>query len=281
MNRTLLLYDGKMGSSERIAARLSCLIGNAKVAELSDAPEDLSPYEGLCVVFTFYGAVTAAKAKQFLVKHREQLAYTRIAMIGIGFSDLGFSKFIADVELDTWISGITGIFLASETETNHIGHELGRMMRAAKNPLERGRLEASIESFISSHNTMALATGSEGFIRCTPVEYLYLGSVFYVISEGGSKFRGILDNGDVSAAIFDSYKDMKNLRGLQFSGKASVLTVRSEEYLAVMAAKNVTGRQLDELPVTMFVVRIDPLRYEFLNHEFEEEGFDAVGNSRL
>ena len=63
MIRTLVFYDGKMSSAQRISSQLSYMIGHTKTAELEEAPEDLSPYGGLCFVFNFYGPVTAEKTR--------------------------------------------------------------------------------------------------------------------------------------------------------------------------------------------------------------------------
>lgn len=124
MVKTLLLYDGKMSSAERIADQLSYLIGNAKVLEVADAPADLGPYKGFCFVFNFYGAVTAGRIRSFIAEHTEELQKSRIAMVGIGFSDMGFMKYVVDVEKATGLTSIEGYFLSSDRETNRVGYEL-------------------------------------------------------------------------------------------------------------------------------------------------------------
>ena len=53
MIKTLLIYDGRMSSAERIADKLCYLIGNAMVSEITEAPSDLTPYDGFCFVFNF------------------------------------------------------------------------------------------------------------------------------------------------------------------------------------------------------------------------------------
>ena len=107
MVKTLLLYDGKMSSAERIAKKLCYIIGNARVAEITEAPEDLSPYGGFCFVFNFYGSLTTGKTKNFLVANRELLSEKRIALVGIGFSDLGYAKYIVDMQEVVGDSGET------------------------------------------------------------------------------------------------------------------------------------------------------------------------------
>ena len=37
--------------------------------------------------------------------------------------------------------------------------------------MKKADLKEKIEGFIGAHNTCALATGCDGFVRCTPIEY--------------------------------------------------------------------------------------------------------------
>ena len=98
MANTLILYDGKLSSTERVANSLGMIIGNVCIAEISEAPEDISPYDGFCFIFNFYGALTAGKTRQYLTAHREAMVGRRIALVGMGFSDNGFTKYVVDME---------------------------------------------------------------------------------------------------------------------------------------------------------------------------------------
>lgn len=280
MIKTLLVYDGKMSSAERIAERLSYLIGNAKVCEISEYPEDLTVYEGYCFVFNFYGAVTAAKETGFLQAHYKEMSGRRIAMVGIGFSDLGFMNYIVNLEKTTGLTGIEGYFLTKESETDRIGGEIGSLMRKPEHPMEKEKLASEIDAFVKEHNTLALATATEDYLRNTPLEYLYLNGLFYIITEGGNKFRGILDNGRFCAVIFDSYTEMGNTRGLQITGEAKIVPIGSSEYLEVMAARKITEEQLKSLPITMFIVKLIPMKYEMLNSAFKKDGYDVHQSMR-
>ncbi len=275
MANTLLLYDGKMSSAERIANRLCYLIGNAMVREISEAPEDLSAYDGFCFIFNFYGAVTAGKVTSYLRAHKDAAFNKRIALVGIGFSDLGFMNYLVTTEKATGLSGIEGFFLNNEKETNRVGTEIGKMMRAPLHKMEEASLQDRIESFILSHNTLALATSTDDYVRCTPLEYIYEGGQFYIITEGGNKFRGIIDNGRVSASVFDAFDANSETKGLQFHADARVVPIGSEEYLNILAMKGVTEEALSQMPIILFVIKITPLRFEFLDISLKHEGFDA------
>ena len=80
--------------------------------------------------------------------------------------------------------------------------------------MERGALLAVMEEFIAAHNTCALATGCGTFVRCTPIEYSYLNGKFWMLSEGGLKFRALAGNSNVCLAIFDPYSGFGALGGM-------------------------------------------------------------------
>ncbi len=275
MVKTLLLYDGKKSSSERIAHRLSYLIGNAKVTEMSEAPSDITAYGGFCFVFNFYGAVTAGKVTGFLRTHQEQLFGKRVALVGIGFSDLGFMNYVVNTEKSTGLTGIEGYFLNREEQAFRVGTEIGRMMQAPVTCLDETELSARIDSFVAAHNTLAMATSTEGYVRCTPMNYLYLDGVFYLITEGGNKFRGILESGRCSAAIFNPSSDNEPNCGVQIHAEAKILPADSSEYMAIMNMKGYTEEQLNALPVSLFLIKLIPLRYDYYNASLEQDGFDA------
>ena len=275
MTRTLILYDGKMSSAERCAERLCYVIGSAKTVEIDEAPSDLSVYDGVCFVFNFYGSVTAGKTKSYLEKWREVLKDKRLAVVGIGFSDLGYTKYIVDMEKEVGLEGLASYFVFNDSQTTRTGYEISRYMRTKAKAMEEDRLMEEIRSFVSSHTTLALATAADGYIRCTPLEYTFLDDVFYISTEGGSKFRGIIENGRVSAAIFNPLTKLTEGASLQLLGEAESVPVNSPEYKVAMTAKHITEEKLSALPVTVFLIRLTPLRYEFINADFLNLGYDS------
>ena len=201
----------------------------------------------------------------------------RIALVGMGFSDNGFTKYVVDME-DAVGEGIsiTGMFINDENQVFESGFQIARMFRAPWNEMDPDELTNIIDEYIKAHTTLALATAGKGNVRCTPLEYNYKDGVFYIVTEGGLKFRSLLSNDDISAAIFEPYDgSMDHISGLQFSGKASIVERGSDEYWEVLRQKNVTKEACENLPVELFIVRIVPLRYEFLCSKFNEDGYDA------
>jgi hypothetical protein len=60
--------------------------------------------------------------------------------------------------------------------------------------MDRAEILEEAEKFINAHNTCALAAGSGEFVRCTPLEYSWRGGKFWIMSEGGEKFRALEKN---------------------------------------------------------------------------------------
>ena len=112
-------------------------------------------------------------------------------------------------------------------------------------------------------------------MRCTPLEYRCTDGRLYIVTEGGRKFKGIWWNGAVSAAVYDDYKDMRSTKGLQITGRAVYIDPADEEYERVMQSRGLQLVQLQQLPSMLHVLRIDVERYEFLNAEFREKGYDG------
>ncbi len=276
MVKTLLLYDGKMSSAERVATNLSYLIGNAKVADMADIPASLDAYQGFCLVFNFYGAVTAGRITAFLSAHQEMLRGRRIALVGIGFADTGFMNYVVNTERSTGIRGIEGYFLARESQTDRIGTEIAKMMHTPEKPMDEEALFDVIDNFIKEHKTLALSTAEGDYIRSTPLDYIYMDGIFYIITEGGSKFRGIMDNGRASASIFDPHTHKDDpIRGLQIQAEAKIIPVGSDEYQVIMTANKLTADKLAALPVTLFLIKLIPLRFDLTDETLIAQGFDA------
>ncbi len=144
---------------------------------------------------------------------------------------------------------------------------------AVKLPAEE--LQAEIERFICSHNTCALATGSGTYIRCTPIEYTYKDGKFWLLSEGGQKFRGLSENANVAIAIYDSYAGFGKLSSLQVSGKADIIEPWSDEYLELLEYKKITAENLRKLPIVMHLIRVTPMEMDFLCSDLKEKGVSS------
>ncbi|MDF3000412.1 MAG: hypothetical protein K0Q48_531 [Bacillota bacterium] len=132
-----------------------------------------------------------------------------------------------------------------------------------------------MEKFILAHNTCALATGCGDFVRCTPIEYNYKGRKFWMFSEGGLKFQALENNKNVCLAIYDSYVGFAQLGGMQVSGIAEIVEPWTDEYLDLLAFRKIPVENMKRLPTTMYLIKITPVRIDFLCSEFKKSGFDV------
>lgn len=156
-----------------------------------------------------------------------------------------------------------------------LASRLARILNKPEQEMEREELINEINKFITSHNTCTLSTGSGNFIRNTPIEHIYYKNNFYFISEGGFKFKGLLQNSNVCIAIFNNYTSMSNLKGLQVSGKGMLIPYLSEEYIEVMSFKGIKIETLNNIPINMNLIKVVPEQFEFLNTDFKNKGFDS------
>lgn len=141
--------------------------------------------------------------------------------------------------------------------------------------MERAPLMKEIEKFIATHNTCALATGCKGLIRCTPIEYNYYSGKFWLFSEGGLKFRALEENPNVCLAIFDPYVGFDKLGGLQVTGTAALVELWSDEYMDALEHRKISAQALKKLSYPLYLIRITPVRFDFLHSDFKLSGYDA------
>lgn len=141
--------------------------------------------------------------------------------------------------------------------------------------MEREELTLEIEKYINSNNTCALATASEAFVRCTPIEYSYFDKSFFMFSEGGLKFKSLECNKNVCIAIFDKYEGFGRLKGMQITGTAEIIEPFSELYVKAANYKKIPIEVLKRLPNTMNLIRIKPVCIDFLNSDFKKRGYSS------
>ena len=132
-------------------------------------------------------------------------------------------------------------------------------------------LKNRIEQFIAAHNTCALATACDGFVRCTPIEYNYIGGFFYLFSEGGLKFKALKENKQVALAIYEPYGGFGKLKGLQVTGNAEIVEPFSGEYLKLLEHKKIPLEAMKKLPQPMHLIKIVPKSYDYLDSELKKE----------
>lgn len=141
--------------------------------------------------------------------------------------------------------------------------------------MDPANLKNRIISFITGHNTGALATASGSFVRCTPIEYTFLDDAFYLFSEGGLKFKALKDNKHVAFAIYETYSGFGTLKSLQVMGIASIIEPFSDEYVTLLEYKKISVDTIKKLPQPMNLIKIEPDSYDYLDSDLRKDGFGS------
>ena len=136
-------------------------------------------------------------------------------------------------------------------------------------------LIAKVNEFLTKHKGCALACAGAGIVRNTPVEYLFAEDAFWIFSEGGLKFKALRENCNVCLAVFDDDPSFGSLAGLQVTGRAKVLEPFGSEYTHACELKGIPVERLEKLPSVMNVIRVTPVRYDYLDSSLKKLGFSS------
>lgn len=140
-------------------------------------------------------------------------------------------------------------------------------------PMPEEDLRAWIDTFLESHNTLALATASASGVRCTPLEYRWKQHTFVIVSEGGEKFFHLKSDPAVAVAVFEPYAGFGKLASLQAEGTAAVDRLDGESYERLSAWVDYPRAVFQKLDHPMYLIRIMPSRMDVLCSDFKEQGF--------
>lgn len=308
MRSTLFISEDHYGTSNKVADILALVLGYGKSVDISDAPEDISKYDNLMLILGFYSNHTGEKIKKYLSTRTEIIKNKRIGIIGVGLCEKDIVNYVLclknvigkEVEAVDFVLGEINEDKFTENDKNiindfsekneiellenegfdekkvfDIADRLSGIFNKPLKKLTKQELFEEINKFIINNNTCALATGIGDYVRNTPIEYTYYNNNFYFISEGGFKFKGVLQNSNVSITIFDKYTSMSELKGMQVTGKSEIIPCWSEEYIQVIKFKGLNINFLRNLPVNLYLIKVVPQAFEFLNTDFKEKGADS------
>lgn len=308
MKKNLFIYESHYGVAEKTAKIFALVCGGGKACDIKDIKANVDDYDNVIFVVGFHGNDTAILIKDYILKNKEALINKKVAYAGIGISTHGSERYLEDIEnvlgrpvdykgfvhgeirveklteedkktlekfLGTQNMNLIDLGVFKEREAADEGYKIALVINANDKILEKGKMKEEIVAFIKEHNTCALATGSNDYMRCTPIEYLYINDNFYFITEGGLKFRGIIENKRAAVSIFEEYSGFNNLKGLQAEGETEIIDRDSDEYKMVMKVKGINPKFLENSPINMNLVRLKVSKFEFLNSDFKKMGYDA------
>jgi len=306
LNRTLIVYQSKYGSTKAIAQKLALILGPAVAIAPSDFNEKYKDFNTVVIGSPIYGELILNEIREFIQNNLDWLKTKKIALFTVSLSPSSEKAFSDMLELlkgsVVWQGTFGGVYdpaamdekdsLAMEQfskitgfdnaytdfrDDNMFAEKALEIKRTLKNTLSmpQDKLKAYFENFLISHNTCTLCTGHEKEVRATPIEYMYFDEALYFFTEGGEKFAHILINPNVSVAVYDNYAGFQKLGGLQISGTAEIICRESEEYTKVALKKGLDTAKLSALPVVLNMLKVNIRSCEFLSSEIGRDGFDA------
>lgn len=140
------------------------------------------------------------------------------------------------------------------------------------NQMPKEKQIKKIEEALQAHNTCALATGYDTFVRCSPLEYTYLNQVLYFFSEGGLKYQALEKNKNACAAIYEPF-GQGPLFGLQISGEMEEVKFWSEEYQEVVRYKKYPEKQIKAMEMPLW--KLIPKEIDYLDGTLKKENYNV------
>ena len=308
MVKTLILYESKYGFTKKISENLSLILGPAKYCCSSEFTGDIDIYDVVVICSPVYLECLDHRILEFVKNNTEKLKKKRVILLctcladklavkylkplkdmlgecvvfenGIG-GQIDFEKLSRDdsaaMERFGKLTGfsIEGCSTIDKNAFAELALQIKKIKDEGEKVAEDELLKSHIEDFINKHNTCTLATGHGNSVRATPIEYNYFNGCIYLLSEGGEKFSNILVNPNVSLAIYDEYKSMNELGGMQIAGAAELIEIGSEEYITILKQKNIKYEKIKSLPIALNMVKIKIRKIEFLWSGFVGLGYDV------
>lgn len=307
MVKTLILYESKYGFTEGIARNLSLVLGPAFCSRASQFKGNLDEYDYIVICTPIYSESVDPEISEYVSMNleliqkkkvillctclyenadlylkslRNQLGYSVVLSSAIG-SELIIGR-LSDSDRDMLkkFCEKTGFPLKDVRNYNKekfiaLAMEIKKIMdQRNRTALEDKDINKSIDDFIKNHNTCALATGYGETVRATPIEYTYIDEFIYLLSEGGEKFANLILNKNVSLCIYNEYKGMNELAGMQILGEAELIEIGSDEYISILQKKGLDPNKISTMSISLNMIKITIKKIEFLWSEFAKWGYD-------
>jgi menaquinone-dependent protoporphyrinogen IX oxidase/nitroimidazol reductase NimA-like FMN-containing flavoprotein (pyridoxamine 5'-phosphate oxidase superfamily) len=305
--KTLILYESRYGSTWEAANIISLILGPSRRYPVSQFSEGCRDFDFIVMGTPIYNGKIHPKMQNFIDNEREWLEGKSIALFCTCLNGSEALRVLREVEdslkgnvlelgvlggrlemdrlndqdyqaLTEYISreGLPsqGMDLFNSREVVELALRLSDIRDGLLDELPVVELRREVEEFLKKHNTCTLATSSQGMVRATPMEYEYHQGHLYILSEGGRKFANLLFNSNVSVAVYEDYTGMDNLVGMQITGQA-IMVEDQAEYKQVMEMKGLNMDYIRSLPMDLKLIRVDLEKVEFLNSQFEKQGYSA------
>ena len=281
MNSTLILYENHSNYTKEILNKISTIISNSKVQKVSEKNNNnnnTDNYSNILIAICVYDENQFNLYKS-LKEYNIDFKNKKLVIVCIGKPKEDVNQYISTIQEITNKSDLYYYFIDISNNKNEnitkAAINIKKYIEKPKKRLPKEELKNYIGEYIKENNTLVLATGKEDFVRATPIEYIYYKNKFYMITEGGLKFVGIYENRNVSMGIYKDYKNMNDIQGMQITGTCEIIKKDSEEYKEILNVKGINIENLENLPVTMNMIKVKPTKYEFIDSKFKKMGYDV------
>jgi len=308
MQRTVIVYESRYGSTRVVAKTIALILGPAVHCVVDEFKTKFKDFEFVVVGSPIYMGDVDPKIKGFINENQDWLSEKPVALFctcldrrggidnlkslekllkkdAMSLDTIGGRLKLNNLDLEDY-KAIESFLKRADLpfedmdffnmeEVIEYSLELKNLKEKTMKRLDPSKLRVYVEEFLTSHNTCTLATSFKGMARATPLEYLYKEGYIYILTEGGEKFANLLMNKNVSLAINDPYHGMASLAGMQITGNCEIIPKESSEYGEVMDLKGIKMSAIEALPVDMNVLKIGLEKVEFLYWKFREDGYDT------
>jgi len=306
MVKTLVLYESKYGFTKEIAKDTAMVLAPSFCSHVCEFTKDIQNYNVIAICTPVYNDLLPQSIMDFISKNINILRDKKVILLCCCL-EVDYGKVhLKPIRELLGNAVIWQEIIGTKIEINHLNSNdyndlkkvcekdeisfkdnnlfirekfLERLLKISR-VVEDDRVEIRkeegmqyAEEFLENHNTCTLATGYLKGVRATPIEYTYMDSSMYLLSEGGQKFHYIMQNPNVSVTVYDSFTSFEELSGMQIQGKAEFIEPSTEEYNTIMKEKGVLEEILDnDITLNIIKVKIEKI-------EFDWSGFKRLGYS--
>ncbi|KAF5063440.1 flavodoxin domain-containing protein [Methanobacterium aggregans] len=308
MQRTLVVYESRYGSTRVVAKTIALILGPAVHCVVDEFKTEYQDFDFVVLGSPIYRGDVDPKIRGFINENRDWLSEKPVALFCTCIDRKGGIENLKTLEKLFGNNIVSKDTIGGRLKLNNLDLEdyktLESFLKQADLPfedmdffsmeevieyslelknlkedlvkrLDPSKLRVYVEDFLLSHNTCTLATSFKNRVRATPLEYFYSDGFIYILTEGGEKFANLIMNQNVSLAIHDPYNGMASLAGMQITGKCDIIQKSSSEYWDIIDLKGINRTVIESLPVDMNIIKIGLKRVEFLYHKFRKGGWDT------
>lgn len=307
MQKTLIVYESKYGSTKEIVDKMSLILGPALSIRPGDFAKEHKAFDLYVIISPIYSESISENILKFILDNKHWLEEKKVVLICtclIGEKGICYIKKLKDilgdcVMVEKSIGGRMDLSTLDEDdyetlkafservnfplkscetitlrEVINTSMEIKGIRDSMVKRVPENKLKFHVEEFLKCHNTCTLSTASGDFVRGTPIEYTYNNGCIYLVTEGGEKYANLLLNRNVSIAIYDEYESMVKLAGMQIKGRAELIEHGSREYRDALGLKGLNIENVISLPMRLNIIRIKMEKAEFLYSKFKTLGYD-------